>query len=181
MPTANGRKGADTERQVAKYLRENGFPQADRRLREGRADDQGDIDGVPLTVIQVKYWAEKRLQKWATETLKQRDTAGVPHCLLVVRTPHRGISGWDAYAPPRQWLGDPARDLGLDERESWTWVRTDLQVAVGLLRWGQGIVLDPPSGSSSATTWTGLILPDGTEVPFSAPSTENESPPSPTT
>lgn len=141
MPTANARKGAETERMVAKYLRTVGFPEADRRLREGRNDDQGDIDGVPFAVVQVKYWAERRLQKWVTDTLKQRDEAGVPLCLLVVRTPYQAVEKWDAYAPPSLWIADYSELYGasvpdepLDEREAWTWVRTDLRLAAVVLK-----------------------------------------------
>lgn len=126
MPTANARKGSETERMVARYLREHGWPEADRRLREGRADDQGDIDGVPLTVIQVKYVAANRLPAWVNDTIKQRDHAKAPLCLLVVRTKFRTIGGWDAYMPGAQ--------LGMvtagSEREAWTWIRMDLDLAV---------------------------------------------------
>lgn len=53
---AANRKGKDTEQAVARYMRENGWPQAQRRVRAGwnnhgrRHADQGDLDGIhPLT------------------------------------------------------------------------------------------------------------------------------------
>lgn len=125
MPTPNARKGSETERMVAKYLREQGFAAADRRLREGRADDQGDIDGVPYTTIQVKYVAQPRLQSWVTDTLKQRDAAGNPFCLLVVRVKGKPPQQWDAHMP------DPRPEL--PEAEAWTWTRMDLRLAAYLL------------------------------------------------
>lgn len=129
MTTANARKGAETERMVAKYLREQGFWLADRRLREGRRDDQGDIDGVPFTTVQVKYVAANRLPAWTADTLKQRENAGTPLCLLVVRTKYRAVEGWDAYMPLPELISEP-----LDEQEPWTWVRMDLRLAVLVLK-----------------------------------------------
>lgn len=140
MPTANARKGAETERMVAAYLRLQGFPGADRRLREGRSDDQGDIDGVPYTVIQVKYVAKPALQAWVTATLKQRDTAGSPLCLLVVRVKGKPPQQWDAYMPSSYFMasyewGDGTPAAGQpDEREAWTWMRCDLRLAAVILK-----------------------------------------------
>ena len=180
MTTANARKGAETERMVAKYLRSVGWTQADRRLREGRTDDQGDIDGVPFTTIQVKYWAERRTQKWVDDTLRQRHTAGTPLCLLVVRIKHRAVEGWEAYMPLHQ-LRDYSK-LDADEREAWTWVCVPLRAATILLAEAIGRQASP-SPLSSRTTST--VSPGMTPAEYrewcSAPSTENESPPSPTT
>lgn len=123
MPTANAIKGAATERMVVKYLREQGFPSADRRLREGRNDDQGDIDGVPLTTIQVKYVAQNRYAMWVVDTVRQRDRAGNPLCLLVRRVPRKPVEQWEASMPT----------LGYPEEEAWTWQRMDLRLAVLIL------------------------------------------------
>lgn len=129
MPTANARKGAETERMVAKYLREQGFWMADRRLREGRRDDQGDIDGVPFTTIQVKYVQDNRYQAWVLDTLKQRDAAGTPLCLLVRRVPRKPVEQWEASMPVTQLVPVVA-----DEMEAWTWVRMDLRMALVQLK-----------------------------------------------
>lgn len=109
---------------VAKYLREQGFAAADRRLREGRADDQGDIDGVPLTTIQVKFEKANRYQAWITATLRQREAAGNPLCLLVRRVLYKPVEQWDAYMPT----------LGYPEAEAWTWTRMDLRLGVDVLK-----------------------------------------------
>lgn len=174
MPTANARKGAETERMVAKYLATQGFPQADRRLREGRQDDMGDIDGVPFTVVQVKYVHQKRMQQWVLDTLEQRDTAGAPLCLLVVRVPHRAVQWWDAHMP----LGMIYPEQIFGEEGTPGWIRMDLALAAALLR--RKIAEMEVSSHLSLQDWT-LILPDGTKVSPSVPSTENGSPPSPTT
>lgn len=169
MPTANARKGSATERMVAAYLRKNGFPEADRRLREGRMDDQGDIDGVPFTVIQVKYVAANRYQQWVDDTLRQRDNAGAPLCLLVRRIPQKPVEQWEASWP----------SLGFDESEAWTWTRMDLRLAVELLKARVAVVelsRSPQSLSTTASTFDTAI-----EASVSAPSTEKGIPPSPTT
>jgi hypothetical protein len=185
--TANARKGSETERMVAKYLQGQGFPLADRRLREGRADDQGDIDGVPYTTIQVKYVAQPRLQSWVGDTLKQRAIAGNPLCLLVVRRKQKPPAHWDAYMPSSyfmagfEYAGGGLVDGQLDEREAWTWMRMDLALAVIALK-RMSRALSGLSARSSRTTSTGSMR-DRHELRAlrSAPSTGSESPPSATT
>lgn len=184
MPTANARKGSETERMVAKYLREQGFPKADRRLREGRADDQGDIDGVPYTTIQVKYVAQPRMQSWVTDTLKQRDAAGNPLCLLVVRVKGKAPGQWSAYMPSSYFIASyegfsgEIRGDSVAETEAWTWVRMDLRMAVFTLK--RMTRTYSRSQSSSPTTSTAGTIPEIAGWP-SAPSTGKGTPPSPTT
>lgn len=184
MTTANARKGAETERMVAKYLVKQGFPLADRRLREGRADDQGDIDGVPYTVIQVKYVAKPAMQSWVDDTLKQRDEADAPLCMLVVRVKGQAIGKWSAYMPSSYFIAS-FEDFGgvvlgdsLGEREAWTWMRMDLRLAAfALLR--MTTALDGLSRQSLSTTTSSF--PGGTRAPRSVRFTVSGSPPSATT
>lgn len=183
MPTANSIKGAATERMVAAYLRENGFPLADRRLREGRADDQGDIDGVPFTVVQVKYVKENRYQAWVTDTLRQREEAVKPLCLLVRRVPRKRVGQWEALMPSSYFIasfegfeGDLVS--GVDEREAWTWMRMDLDLAVFALK-RMTAALAGLSNLSLSTTE--LSYEDRMKGRRSARSTGSESPPSATT
>lgn len=124
---ANQRKGAETERMAAKYLK-TWWPEVDRRLREGRADDQGDLDGVPFTCTQVKYWAEPRLQEWVTGTLKQRDTKGCPLVWIVSRVKYRPAEKWDVYMPASQVFGTSAQ-----EGEAWAWIRMDFRLGVATM------------------------------------------------
>lgn len=183
MPTANARKGAETERMVAKYLVKQGFPLADRRLREGRADDQGDIDGVPYTTIQVKYVAQPRMQSWVDDTLKQRDEAGTPLCMLVVRVKGQAPGKWHAYMPSSYFIasfegfeGDLVS--GVPETEAWTWIRLDLRMAVfALLR--MTTTLAGLSRQSLSTTTSSF--PGETRAPLSVRFTVSGSPPSATT
>lgn len=169
MPTANARKGSATERMVAAYLRKNGFPEADRRLREGRMDDQGDIDGVPFTVIQVKYVAANRYQQWVDDTLRQRDNAGAPLCLLVRRIPQKPVEQWEASMPTS----------GYPEAEAWTWTRMDLRLAVDRLK--TLVAVEELTRSDQSWSTMTSACGEGTEASASVPSTEKGTPPSPTT
>lgn len=125
---ANQRKGAESERMAAKYLK-TWWPEVDRRLREGRSDDQGDLDGVPFTCTQVKYWDKPRLQAWVTSTLKQRDTKGCPLVWIVSHVKYRPVSRWDVYMPMTQVYG-----VSADESEAGTWIRMDLDLGVRVMQ-----------------------------------------------
>lgn len=121
----NQRDGAQTERMVAKHLRPV-WPEADRRLREGRSDDQGDLDGVPFTTVQIKRSKEYRIQEWVAATVKQREAAGNPFCLLIHRRMYTPVGKWDAYMPIWQLTGTHQEA----EQEAWSWVRLELDTAV---------------------------------------------------
>lgn len=179
---------------VAKYLRDQGFWMADRRLREGRTDDQGDLDGVPYTTVQVKYVESNRYAAWVLDTLKQRDTAQTPLCLLIRRVPRKPVEQWEALMPPGLFIADfeyldgsPATWEQLDESEAWTWLRMDLKLAVVVLKRTVRAITamnDPalswdPYSATTQTDGTGSQPETGT--PSSAPSMEKGTPPSPTT
>jgi hypothetical protein len=53
----NRRRGSDWENAVVAYLRDNGFPKAERAYGAGRPVDVGDIDGIPGVVLECKYGA----------------------------------------------------------------------------------------------------------------------------
>lgn len=125
--SANGRKGAETERMVAKYLRPH-WPEVDRRLREGRADDQGDLDGVPDTCTQVKYWAKPRMQEWVDQTLKQRENKRCQWVWIISRVKYQPVEKWDAFLPLTH-LG-----FAVNVREASGWVRMDLGTAVAVMK-----------------------------------------------
>lgn len=50
MTTASKRKGSQYERDVVKWLRDQGWVSAERAYGAGRNDDVGDIDGTPFCV-----------------------------------------------------------------------------------------------------------------------------------
>jgi hypothetical protein len=111
---ANRRRGHDAERALARWLRSNGFGQAERAVRTGfrtadrAAPDPGDITGTPGIVWSVKDCAAEQTTKWLAELEVMRAGAGALVGLLVHR--RRG------YADPGRW---------------WCW--TPLDVPVWLL------------------------------------------------
>lgn len=88
--------GADTERAVAAYFRDEGWAGAERRIRTGyrtaerTVADQGDLLGLPGLCVQVKSLrpvtaAEAATRLWLAETEQQREASGAALGLLVVR------------------------------------------------------------------------------------------------
>jgi Holliday junction resolvase len=68
-------KGSSFERLVADYLKANGFPFADRRVKSG-AKDKGDIGGVYILgqpiVLECKNTSKISLGTWAAEAESER-------------------------------------------------------------------------------------------------------------
>lgn len=88
--------GKDTERAVAGWLRGNGWPGAERRVRTGyrtstrESADEGDITGMPGLCVQVKSLrptarAELAVPSWLAQTEQQRAASGATLGFLVVR------------------------------------------------------------------------------------------------
>ena len=78
MTNSSKLKGDSAEREAAQLIAElTGHP-ARRKLGAGRADDTGDIDGVPATVVQVANWADvaRAVREKPTGAETQRRNAG---------------------------------------------------------------------------------------------------------
>lgn len=102
MTNAAKRKGDSAEREAAQLIAElTGHP-ARRKLGAGRADDTGDIDGVPATVVQVANWADvaRAVREKPTGAETQRRNAGVTFACTWVR--FRG-GLWRVVLTPEQW------------------------------------------------------------------------------
>lgn len=101
---ANRRKGHDTERAVASYLRASGFPGAERAVRTGYrvgnrvVPDPGDIAGVPGMVFSVKADQRNDIPGWLHEIETTRHNHGAELAVLVVRRNRKGdVSRWWAW------------------------------------------------------------------------------------
>lgn len=90
-------KGSAFEREVVAVLRANGHPHAERAYGAGRADDRGDIDGLPGFVIEAKACRALDLAGWMGEAVAEAANAG-PGVVPVVVTKRRGKPAADAYA-----------------------------------------------------------------------------------
>jgi hypothetical protein len=98
--------GTATETAVVRYLRDNGWPGAERRALRGHLD-AGDLTGTPGLCWSVKggdyarYPSDGQITEWLNELDRQRKHAGADHGILVTR---------------RYRVGDPGR--------WWAWART---------------------------------------------------------
>ena len=77
-------KGTAFETLIVRYLRENGFPYAERRALTGNAD-KGDITGTGPLVWECKNHAALKLAEWMRETETERKNANADHGILVVK------------------------------------------------------------------------------------------------
>jgi len=75
MTAYHRQKGSSFERLIADYLKANGFPFADRRVKSG-SKDRGDIGGVGTDagqlVLECKNTSKISLGTWATEAEVER-------------------------------------------------------------------------------------------------------------
>jgi hypothetical protein len=94
-------KGTLAERLVVEYLREQGWPSAERRALSGNKD-RGDVTGTPGLVWEVKSAARITLPEWLRETETERGNAQSDFGILVVKPKGYGvgrIGEWPAIVP----------------------------------------------------------------------------------
>lgn len=129
--------GTRAETAVVRYLRDHGWPHAERRALRGN-QDAGDITGTPGVCWSVKAGAyaanpsDRQIGEWLDELDKQRLNAGAGWGVLVTRRQRVGDPGrWWAWIDARliveawggaRWDGDPM------------WLRGHLWQAVEILR-----------------------------------------------
>lgn len=96
-------KGDRGEREIATILANlTGWP-VRRKLGAGRMDDEGDLEGVPDTVIQVAAWKDvvRAVRVKPVEAEQQRANAGATFCATAVRL-HGGT--WRIVMTPEQYV-----------------------------------------------------------------------------
>lgn len=89
MTTPSKRKGDAAELEAARLLAQlTGWP-VRRRLGAGRADDCGDLDGIPDSCVQVKHYRDitRAINEILTELPVQQTNAGTPYAFGLVRRP----------------------------------------------------------------------------------------------
>lgn len=84
-------KGTFAESAVVDFLRNNGFPHADRRPLSG-AKDRGDILVAPGVIFEVKSCATITLAAWLKETEQERINANAEYAVLVTKPNGVGIT-----------------------------------------------------------------------------------------
>lgn len=101
MTSPHRTKGNAAEREIAGILADlTGWP-VRRRLQEGRADDTGDLEGVPDTCVQVKNYVDpqRAIREGLPELRAQQERAACTFGALLVR--RRG-GRWIAVMEPDQ-------------------------------------------------------------------------------
>lgn len=96
-------KGDRAELEVQGLLRDLlGLPGVRRKLGAGRADDVGDIDGVPDTVIQVASYADvsRALREKVPGCVEQQARAGATFGATFIRRPG---GRYIVVLSPEQW------------------------------------------------------------------------------
>jgi hypothetical protein len=91
MSNPSKRKGTGFEVDVVGYLREHGFPYAERRAMEG-TNDRGDVGGIPGVVIECKATNTINLGQQMGELEVEQANAGVPIGLLVIKRRLRSVA-----------------------------------------------------------------------------------------
>ena len=128
MTASSRAKGTAAETAVVRWLREHGWPWAERRA-QGGAHDRGDVAGCPGVVIEVKSCERMELASWVDETERERRRDGADIGMLVVRRRGTGDPArWYAVLPlgvaarllSSSGYGDPPPDgeVGADGRSS---------------------------------------------------------------
>jgi len=107
MTAYHRQKGSSFERLIADYLKANGFPFADRRVKNG-AKDRGDIGGVHAhgqsVVFEAKNTSRISLGTWASEAEVERVNDEALAGVIVHKRHGKGQAG-------DQWVTLTVRDL----------------------------------------------------------------------
>lgn len=137
---ANLAKSKTRERQLVAYLRATGWPGAERTVRTGYRvagrshADQGDVDGTPGLVFQLKDVQETKhhlVPRWLAETQAQRAAVEADYGVLVVkRAGHAHPGDWWAWLPASDLVrlagaahGGPDAPVRLELRFLVIWLR----------------------------------------------------------
>jgi hypothetical protein len=87
VPHPSKRKGDGAELEVARLLADlTGWP-VKRKLGAGRADDTGDLHGIPQTTLQVKSYADvlRAIREGLADLEVQQANSGDPFGAVLVR------------------------------------------------------------------------------------------------
>lgn len=95
-------KGTRAESAVVSYLKDNGFPYAERRALHG-TNDKGDITGVgPDVVLEVKDHAKLSLSEWVSELEDEmRNANATTGCVVAKKRGTLDVGNWYAILPFR--------------------------------------------------------------------------------
>jgi len=121
---ASRRRGHDAERKVARYLRDQGWPDActtRQKLGHDGATAPGDIDWHPLICLEVKDVKATAWPTWCRQAAAEAPVGTVP--VVVRKTRGVGdVGAWECRVdthPIHGWSDIPATTLPLDVGRTW--------------------------------------------------------------
>lgn len=102
MASRSKRKGDAAEREIAHILTDQLGPIVRRRLGAGRRDDTGDLDGLAMTTVEVKCYADitRAVREGLDEVTAEQTNAGTPFGVAFIRRPG---GRWFAAMTIEQW------------------------------------------------------------------------------
>lgn len=99
MSAKSRRKGARCENDVVNWLREQGFPHAERRIA-GMDNDTGDITGIPGLVIEVKDRQKHDFPAYMRQLTEEMTAADVDTGLVIAKKKGTtNVGEWYAMMP----------------------------------------------------------------------------------
>lgn len=87
--SAEKARGTAFETAVVGYLRDHGFPYAERRALRGKRD-QGDVTGIPGVVLECKNHKRHALAEWWEEAEAERVHAAADIAAVVFKRKGKG-------------------------------------------------------------------------------------------
>lgn len=105
MTNPQKNKGDRAEREVAALLSDLLGVTVRRKLGAGRMDDEGDIDGLRDTTVEVKSFRDvtRAIREGLDDLEREQANAGTSHGVLFVRRPG---GRWIAVQSVESWCGD---------------------------------------------------------------------------
>lgn len=102
MTNRHKAKGDKAELEVSRLIADLTGWQVRRKLGVGRADDTGDLDGIPDTTVQVKNYADvqRGLREALADLSTQQANGGTTFAVAFIRRPG---GRWFAAMPLEQW------------------------------------------------------------------------------
>lgn len=104
MSSAAKRKGSRAESDVVKWLKQNGYPYADRRIA-GAQLDKGDISGVNGVTIEVKDHKRLDISTWVNELeIEMKNDKAWTGTVIHKRKGKSNVDDWYATMPAKVWI-----------------------------------------------------------------------------
>jgi Holliday junction resolvase len=92
MTTSSARKGANAELEIARLLADELGVRVRRKLGAGRSDDEGDIDGLVDTCVEVKAYTDtvRAIGDALRDLEREQRHSGQPYAVAFIKRPRLG-------------------------------------------------------------------------------------------